>query len=449
MREKKPVIHNDYESLPHKKGLPENHVRVVRELVVPVMRGDRVEAILGVGNKPVDYTEKDAETVAYLADVTWEIVMRKRTEQSLVNSERKWRSILVNTPQIGVSLNPQARIVFANEHLLHLTGWKEEEILDRDWFELFIPEAIRGEVRKVFIEVMNAKDTLGFSTYENEIVTRTGELRHMVWSNVLTRDAQGQILDVTCLGIDMTEHLRLEAQLHQAQKMESVGRLAGGVAHDFNNMLSVIVGYAELALTKAAPDDPLHAYLEEILKAARRSTEITRQLLAFARKQTIAPQILDLNMTMEGMLKMLQRLIGEDINLAWLPSTGLWQVMMDPSQVDQILANLCVNARDAIAGTGTITIQTANAVFDEAYCDDHVGFVPGEFILLTVSDDGCGMEKEIQDKIFEPFFTTKQAGRGTGLGLATVYGIVKQNKGFINVYSEPGMGTTFNPTFCE
>ncbi len=166
-------------------------------------------------------------------------------------------------------------------------------------------------------------------------------------------------------------------------------------------------------------------------------------MLAFARKQTIAPKVLDLNETVEGMLKMLRRLIGEDIDLAWLPGKDLWPVKMDPSQIDQILANLCVNARDAIADVGKITIETGIVTFDEAYCADHAGFVPGEYVLLAVSDDGCGMDKETMDKMFEPFFTTKEVGKGTGLGLATVYGIVKQNNGFINVYSEPGKGTTF------
>ena len=234
----------------------------------------------------------------------------------------------------------------------------------------------------------------------------------------------------------------LENQLIQAQKMESVGRLAGGVAHDYNNMLSIIIGYAELALEKVTPEASLHADLKEILSAARRSTDITRQLLAFARRQTIAPKVLDLNDTVTSMLKMLRRLIGEDIDLAWQPGAGVWPVKMDPSQVDQILANLCVNARDAISGVGKITIETKNARFDRDYCIDHVGFVPGEYVQLTVSDDGTGMTSETMDKVFEPFFTTKKLGKGTGLGLSTVYGIVRQNDGFINLYSESGKGST-------
>ena len=239
------------------------------------------------------------------------------------------------------------------------------------------------------------------------------------------------------------ERKSLQDQLLQAQKLEAVGRLAGGVAHDYNNMLGVIIGYAELAMAKMAPSNPLHPDLEEIHKAALRSAEITRQLLAFARKQAVAPKVLDLNETVEGMFKMLRCLIGEDISLTWLPQADLWPVIIDPAQVGQILANLCVNARDAIKGVGKVTIETANVTFEDKYGSDVTAVMPGEFVSLTVSDDGCGMDKETLNEIFEPFFTTKDVNQGTGLGLAMVYGIVKQNDGFINVYSELDNGTTF------
>jgi two-component system cell cycle sensor histidine kinase/response regulator CckA len=225
--------------------------------------------------------------------------------------------------------------------------------------------------------------------------------------------------------------------------MESVGRLAGGVAHDFNNMLGVIIGRSEMALDQVVPSQPLHADLLEIRKAAERSASLTRQLLGFARKQTAAPRVLDLNGTVQSMLQMLSRLIGEDVPISWLPKTNLWPVKVDPSQIDQVLANLCLNARDAITDFGKITIETGNRTFDEAYCADHPGLVPGEYVLLAVSDNGCGMDQSTMSHIFEPFYTTKAMGKGTGLGLATVYGIVKQNSGFINVYSEPGQGTSF------
>jgi two-component system cell cycle sensor histidine kinase/response regulator CckA len=219
--------------------------------------------------------------------------------------------------------------------------------------------------------------------------------------------------------------------------------MAGGVAHDFNNMLGVILGHADMALDQMDPSHPLYDDLQEILKAAQSSAELTRKLLAFGRKQTIAPRVLDLNETVAGMLKMLRRLIGEEIDLVWRPERELWPVKVDPSQIDQILANLCVNARDAISGVGKMTIETGKVIFDEGYGAAHAGFVAGEYVLLAVSDDGSGMDKETLSHLFEPFFTTKEMGKGTGLGLATVYGIVKQNNGYINVYSEPGQGTSF------
>jgi PAS domain S-box-containing protein len=279
---------------------------------------------------------------------------------------------------------------------------------------------------------------------------QTGEPIWVFYYLFSVRDASGTPVGWATVSHDITEQRRAEAerkklqdQLTQAQKMESVGRLAGGVAHDFNNMLSVILGNTEMAMADMAPDNPLHNKFSEIFSAARRSADITRQLLAFARKQTIAPTVLNLNDTIGSMLKMLRRLIGEDIDLAWLPAANIRPVRMDPSQIDQILANLCVNARDAIADVGKITIETGNATFDSTYCAEHPGFVAGDFVLLAVSDDGCGMNQDTLANLFEPFFTTKDMGKGTGLGLSTVYGIVKQNNGFINVYSEPDQGTTF------
>ena len=236
---------------------------------------------------------------------------------------------------------------------------------------------------------------------------------------------------------------QLETQLQQAQKMDSIGLLAGGVAHDFNNMLGVILGHTEIALYKMDPSMALYSNLREIRKAAERSANLTRQLLAFARKQTISPKILDLNETVLGMLKMLQRLIGENITLAWRPSHDLFPIKIDPGQVDQILANLCINGRDAIKGNGRITISTENVTLNQEECAGYAGFLPGQYVLLEVHDSGCGMDAATLEKIFDPFFTTKPLGEGTGLGLATVYGIVKQNKGFIYVTSQPGQGTCF------
>ncbi|MBM4164470.1 MAG: PAS domain S-box protein [Lentisphaerae bacterium] len=254
---------------------------------------------------------------------------------------------------------------------------------------------------------------------------------------------QGNLQDITERKKAEAQQKNLQAECFQAQKMESVGRLAGGVAHDFNNLLTGIMGYTELCQEHVGVDHPIADWLDEIAKGAQRSANLTRQLLAFARKQTILPQFLDLNDAVSGMLKLLRRLIGEDIALVWMPGTDVWPIKVDPGQIDQILANLSVNARDAIGGVGRLTIETHNTVVDRASCSEYPEAAPGDYVVLMVSDDGCGMDRETLTHIFEPFFTTKEAGLGTGLGLATVYGIVKQNGGFITVDSAPGNGTTF------
>ncbi len=241
----------------------------------------------------------------------------------------------------------------------------------------------------------------------------------------------------------------LQVQLNHAQKMEAIGRLAGGVAHDYNNMLSVIIGYAEMAMLKADRHDPIYSDLSEIFAAAQRSASITHQLLAFARKQPHQPAVVNLNEAIAGLIKMARRLIGEDIEIVWQPGDGIWPIYMDPSQLDQIIANLSVNARDAISGSGVITIQTQNVSFTADDMPDRPDASPGDYVCLTFSDSGCGMDADTLEHIFEPFYTTKAIGEGTGLGLATVYGIVRQNNGFIDVSSEPGAGACFRLYFTR
>lgn len=246
-----------------------------------------------------------------------------------------------------------------------------------------------------------------------------------------------------------TEAAQLAAQLAHAQRMESVGRLAGGVAHDFNNLLTVILGHVERNLGRMKSNDPLYPDLEEIGQVAERSATLTRQLLAFARSQPASPRVIDLNETVDAILVILRRLIGEDIDLVWRPGRDLASVRIDPTQVDQILANLCVNARDAIEDVGEIVIETANISLDEDFCAQCPNCTPGDYVELAVTDDGSGMDAETQTYLFEPFFTTKKRGQGTGLGLSTIYGVVKQNLGFVCVASEPGVGTTFRIYFPQ
>lgn len=364
-----------------------------------------------------------------------DITERKKAEEV----HERLMAAIEQTDDTVVITDSRGAIQYVNPAFERSTGYSREEVLGRN------PGIFGGGPQdKELYQTLWGTISAG-NTWKGRVVNRRkdGALITLAASVSPVRDSSGRIVNFVAVARDMTEQLRLQSQFEQAQRMESVGRLAGGVAHDFNNMLGVILGYTEIAMTKTDSSSPIYGDLQEVLRAARRSAEITRQLLAFARKQTIAPKTVSLNETVEGMLKMMRRLIGEDIDLVWLPARDLWSVKMDPSQLDQIFANLCVNARDAIVNVGKITIETSNVAFDRAYCEDHPGFFPGEFVQLAFSDDGTGMDQETLGRIFEPFFTTKGAGQGTGLGLATVFGIVKQNEGFINVYSEPGKGTTF------
>lgn len=382
-------------------------------------------------------------SVASIIDIT----RRREAEKKLRASEEKFRSLAESSP-LAIMLHQGDQWIYANKAATEISGYSEEELYTMHFWDFIHPdytELIKqtGRNRQEGKEVPHV--------YEFKIIAKNGDEKwvSLTGNRIQYEDKPTALIAV----IDITEQkkaeedkARLEAQLQQAQKMESVGRLAGGVAHDFNNMLGVILGHTELALMQVDPLQPLHNNLSEIRKAANRSADLTRQLLAFARKQTISPKILDLNETVSGMLKMLRRLIGEDIHLNWQPEEDVWPVKMDPSQIDQILVNLCVNARDAISGVGKMTIETGNVILDESYGATHAGFIPGEYVKISVSDNGCGMDRETMSHIFEPFFTTKGINKGTGLGLATVYGAVKQNNGYINVYSEPDQGSTF--TIC-
>jgi PAS domain S-box-containing protein len=371
---------------------------------------------------------------------------RRATEVALLESEQRFQDITRASSDWFWEMDREGRFTYVSESVSTVLGQTPEVMIGRSVLEGFPPEDRPGmEVRYATL----FKEGRAFRNLPCVLQRQDGARRHVLTTGTPILDAKGALTGFRGLDRDVTElrqaeeeHHRLENELIQAQKLESIGRLAGGVAHDFNNMLGVIMGQAEVAMMM--PDSKaFDPFLTEIRKAAQRSGELTRQLLAFARKQTITPKVLDLNETIQGMLKMLGRLIGEDITLAWMRREGLWRIRMDPSQIDQILANLAVNARDAISGVGRVTIELENRTVAKDFLREHPAAVEGDFLVLTMRDSGCGMDPETLNKIFEPFFTTKGSGKGTGLGLATVFGIVKQNDGFILVHSAVGEGTEF------
>ena len=379
----------------------------------------------------------------HLVGTAHDITDRTRAEEKADFSERQYRALFENSMDAILLTSPDGSILEANSAACHLFGRTEAEIVARGRAGLV---SLTDPGLGVLLE---ERKLHGKAIGEVTFLRADGSSFPAEVSSALFEVGEGNIRtsmivrDLTARRKSELEREQLQNELLQAQKMESIGRLAGGVAHDFNNILTVILGHAEVILMDKAPGEPLYDEIEQIRIAARRSTDLTRRLLAFARRQTIAPRVLDLNQVIAGMLTMIGRLIGEDIELSWQPGSALWPISFDPVQIDQILTNLCVNARDAIERNGRILIETRNVTTFEPVGGVVDGPIPGAYVALTVSDNGSGMDKETLNHMFEPFFTTKEPGAGTGLGTATVYGIVKQNNGFINVESEPGQGTTF------
>ncbi len=384
-----------------------------------------------------------------------DITEQKMAEEALLKANQQFLTMTKCIPDTIWATDLAGRITYISPNVERTHGYTPEEALQRSFRKGVTPRQATESnlLREKELELATATASYDHNkilVYESEEMRKDGGTfpaevtASFIWSE------DGKPLGITGITRDITDRKRqeeerksLEDQLRQAQKMDSIGRLAGGVAHDYNNMLGVILGRTEMALEQIDPSHSVHGDLVEIQKAASRSADLTRQLLAFARKQIILPRILDLNDAISGILAMLHRLIGENIRLDWKPGAALWPVRMDPSQIDQILANLCVNSRDAISGIGQIVIQTANFEICTENFKGHEGCVPGEYVQISVGDDGRGMDEATLANIFEPFFTTKGVGEGTGLGLATVYGIVRQNNGFVHVESKPGNGTMF------
>lgn len=426
-----PKLSSDVEAL--REGY-ERGERWSGELLVRPKKGGLVP--VRVADTPVFDTNGGLEAVIGVFSDLSEI---HRAHDESRRSLQRTQEVLENILDGFASLDDELSISYFNAAAERMIGRTRGEVLGRPLYEVF-PE-LQGVVpEKQARMAVKARRTLSFEI-------RLDDPRNAGWYAVRVHPAvRGMSVffeEITERKEMEEEHRALESQLQQAQKMDSIGRLAGGVAHDFNNVLQAITGFSELLRQRMEPEETTRHFVDQILNGAHRAAELTQQLLGFARKQTIAPRPLDLNETIEGLLRMLRRLIREDIELQWKPAQRLPHVMMDPVQIDQILVNLTVNARDAIEGVGTIVIATEAVRIDEGYSARRLDAAPGSYVLLSVRDSGPGIDEEIRDKIFEPFFTTKEIGRGTGLGLSTIYGIVKQNEGFIDVASEAGSGTTF------
>jgi PAS domain S-box-containing protein len=390
----------------------------------------------------LDRQEKLIGIICVIRDIT----ERKRAEEAVHESEERFRELYDHAPVGYHEYDIEGRITRVNHTDLEMLGYTREEMVGRYIWEFNLEEDI---VHQQVLEKLAGLRLPG-QNLERTYRRKDGTTLPVLVQDRLVRDESGRITGIRCTIQDTTERKRTEQemaalheQLRQSQKMEAIGRLAGGIAHDFNNLLTIIRGYSQLSLIELKEGDPLKGNIEEVKKATDRAGDLIHQLLAFSRRQVMEMRVLDLNILLQNLKKMLRRVIGEDIELVTLVAEDLGRVKADPGQMEQVILNLAVNARDAMPSGGKLTLETANVELDETYARRHVAVTPGRYVMLAVSDTGVGMTPEVRDRVFEPFFTTKEKDKGTGLGLSTVYGIVKQSEGNIWIYSEPGHGTTF------
>jgi PAS domain S-box-containing protein len=403
----------------------------------PLMIEDRLLGVMAMFARE-QLPEDTLDALQAVADVISHGIERKRAERDLSESEERYRDLVENAHDIIYSHDLDGNYTSMNKAGAAITGYTVHEALKLNLSKTVAPEFLSSAKEMLTRKLAGDRVT----AYEMEIIAKDGR-RITVEANTKLVYQNGVPVGVQGIARDVTDRKHLEEQLRQSQKMEAIGQLAGGVAHDFNNLLTAINGYSGLALQRIDEDHPLRSYLEEIKKAGDRAANLTRQLLAFGRKQILQPLPINLNDIVTDMNKMLRRLIGEDIVLTAKLDPALTRVKADPGQIEQVLVNLVVNARDAMPQGGNLTIETATVELDREYANTRVGVLPGHYVMLAVSDTGIGMDEATEARIFDPFFTTKEKGKGTGLGLSTVYGIVKQSGGNILVYSEPGHGTTF------
>jgi PAS domain S-box-containing protein len=399
----------------------------------------RLRYIHSIGRPVLDSAGECRKIFGTVMDIT---DRRKSEEQILKLSQ--FLSMVIESTNLWLDvLDARGNVIVWNKAAEIMSGYTREEATGKNkiWELLYPDEAYRGEIIGKVNAIIRKDETV--EDFETAIRTKSGEQKIISWHSKSLLNEQGESVGSVAIGRDVTEHRRLEEQLRQAQKMEAVGQLAGGVAHDFNNILSAVIGYSHILLEKMGQDDPLRVNVEQILDAAEKAADVSHSLLAFSRKQVINLKPVDMNGIIRKMDKFLSRIIGEDIELKTVIKTGDLRVMADSGQMEQVLMNLAANARDAMPRGGVLTLTSERAGLDDAFISAHGYGERGEYALVSITDTGAGMDAETRRKIFEPFFTTKDTGKGTGLGLAMVYGIVKQHNGFINVYSEPGRGTTF------
>ena len=440
VRQRRPVIINDYDAPnPLKRGTPPGHVELIRHMNVPVFDGDRIVVVAGVGNKATDYDAADIRQLALLMTGMWRIVQRKRAEDALRESQERFQELAELLPETVFEMDVDGKLTFVNKNAPTHFGYTREEFdQGLNGFDLLSPEERPRAVENAQ-RLMNG-GRIGLNEYK--ALRKDGSTFPAILHSSL-KFCDGKPAGFRGIVIDITETKRLEAQLRQAHKMEAIGTLAGGIAHDFNNLLQAVLGYSDLLLLKKPEGQEGHQELLEINRAAKRGSDLTRQLLTFSRKMEPKLEPIDLNRVVEGVRKLLERTIPKMIEIELHLTGNLYVVNADASQMEQVLMNLAVNARDAMPRGGTLTIETRNISVDDEFRCSRPELNPGTYVQLAVKDTGEGMDKTTLGHIFDPFFTTKEVGKGTGLGLAVVYGIVKSHHGHINCVSKAGEGTLF------
>ena len=442
VRQRRPIVVNDFQAPnPLKKGYPEGHVELHNFMTVPILADDKIVAVVGAGNKDSDYDETDIQQLSLLMEAVWRIVKTKRLE----TVQRRLATAVEDAAEAILITDFNGTIEYVNKACERMTGYEKDELLGHN------PRIFKsGGHEEAFYAEMWENIKAG-KIWSGRLMNqrKDGVLYHAEATISPVKDPSGKIVNFVGIQRDITEQLELSKQLSQAQKMEAVGTLAGGVAHDFNNVLQVALGYSDLILADEDLPQRYRTDLQKIHQSARQGADLVQRLLTFSRKTDIKPQPINLNFRVKDLGKMLERTIQKMIEIQLSLTDNLATINADPTQVDQILMNLAVNARDAMPEGGKLIIKTQNVIVDEESARTHLDAEPGRYVLLTVSDTGTGMDKETLEHIFEPFYTTKAAGEGTGLGLAMVHGIVKQHGGHIRCYSEPGHGTAFSIYFSR